>query len=98
MTEFDRSVRVPCVNPSFVSFAHKLFVCNRRLGSGKADLDGDPDFVGDAEDRLTGLFVGEGGFKSISIRSYLALAFMSVGGRVGFRVFGDWDMKILFCT
>jgi hypothetical protein len=66
ITEFERRVNVPCVNPIFVSFAHRLLVCNRRLGSGKADLEGEPDFVGDAEDRLTGLFVGEGGFSSIS--------------------------------
>jgi hypothetical protein len=95
MTELDRSVRVPCVNPSFVSFAHKLFVCNRRLGSGNADLEGDPDFIGDAEDRLTGLFVGEGGLRSI-IYSYLPLAFMLVRGRVVFGFWADWQMKILF--
>lgn len=34
-----------------------LFVCNLKLGSGKDDLEG--DFIGDAEERLTGLLVGD---------------------------------------
>ena len=35
-----------------------LFVCNLKLTSGKDALEG--DFVGDAEERLTGLLVGDG--------------------------------------
>jgi len=34
-----------------------LFVCNLKLTSGKDALDG--DFIGDAEERLTGLLVGD---------------------------------------
>jgi hypothetical protein len=49
---------MPLVNTSFVSFAQMLFVCNLKLTSGKDALLG--DFVGDAEERLTGLFVGDG--------------------------------------
>lgn len=45
----------PFVRESLVSFAQMLFVWSRRLTSGKDALEGD-DFVGDAEERLTGLF------------------------------------------
>ena len=47
-----------------MSLAQILFVCNRSFGSGNETFVGD-DFVGDAEDRFTGLFVGDGNFTSI---------------------------------
>ena len=50
---------------SLVSFAQTLLVCRRRFGSGKAAFVGEDDLVGDATERLTGLFVGEGGFSYI---------------------------------
>ena len=56
-TEFERCVNTPSVNTSFVSFAQMLFVCNLKLTSGKDALEG--DFIGDAEERLTGLLVGD---------------------------------------
>ena len=44
-----------------MSLAQILFVCSRNFGSGKDALEGDDDdFAGDAEDRLTGLFAGDG--------------------------------------
>jgi len=58
-------VSVPCVKESFVSFAQMLLLWSRRFGSGNAAFDGEDDFVGDAEDRFTGLLVGEGNFRSI---------------------------------
>jgi hypothetical protein len=39
-------------------------VCSRRFGSGAETFEGDEDLEGEAEDRLTGLFVGEGGLSS----------------------------------
>jgi len=63
---------VPCVKTSFVSFAQTLLLWSRRFGSGNEDFDGDDDLVGDddllgdAEDRFTGLFVGESNFKSMT--------------------------------
>jgi len=58
-------VSVPCVKTSFVSFAQTLLLWSRRFGSGNEDFDGEDDLVGEAEERLTGLFVGEGNFKSM---------------------------------
>jgi len=52
-------VNTPLVNTSLVSFAQMLLVCNLRLISGKDAFEGEV-FIGDAEDRLTGLFVGDG--------------------------------------
>lgn len=65
MTEFDRSVSVPCGKASLLSFAQTLLVWRRKFGSGVADLLGE-DFVGDAaEERLTGLFAGDASLTSI---------------------------------
>lgn len=65
--ELDRSVSgPPCDKTSFVSLAQILFVCNRNFGSGNETFEGD-DFVGDALDLFTGLFVGDGNFTSIII-------------------------------
>ena len=47
-----------------MSLAQILFVCSRNFGSGNETFVGD-DFVGDAEDLFTGLFVGDGNFTSI---------------------------------
>jgi len=49
-----------------VSLAQILLVCNRKFESGADDFEGELDFVGDPEDRFTGLtFVGDGGLRSI---------------------------------
>jgi hypothetical protein len=41
-------------------------VCSRKFGSGGTVFEGEDDLEGDADDRFTGLFVGEGGLSSIT--------------------------------